>query len=85
MPLAAIDAARRRAVLRPLVAVLALSVTPALLLVVPLVGFSRATDPTSIVSIVLMLVAGVALVRVSLMVTRRTLRGVVADGLVRAE
>lgn len=85
MPTSAIDAARRRAVLRPLVAVIALSAVPALLIVAPLAGSTRATDPLALATTAGVLAAGVALVGVSLLVTRRTLVGVIEAGVARAE
>lgn len=85
MPLASIDKARRRAVLRPLVAVVVASALPAFLLVLPLAGSQQATDPVSLLATASVLVGGVALVGASLLVTRRTLHGVVAAGVARAE
>ncbi|MDO5534634.1 MAG: ABC transporter permease [Propionibacteriaceae bacterium] len=85
MPVAAIDAARRRAVMRPLVAVVAMSAGPALLLVLPLAGFTQTFDPLSLGTTLAVLAIGVGLVALSLRITRRTLHGVIAEGLARAE
>ena len=85
MPLGSIDRARRRAVLRPLVVVVVGSALPGLALSLALAGFQRATDPMSLLSTAGVLVAGVDLVGLSLLVTRQTLRGVVAEGVARAE
>ena len=85
MPVDAIDKARRRAVLRPLVAVIVASVTPAALLVLPLVGFAQMTSPTALLSTAGVLAGGIALVGFSLVLTRRTLVGVIRAGVARAE
>lgn len=85
MPVSAIDAARRRALLRPLIAVVVISAGPAFMLAIPLAGMERATDPSGLLLTVGVLVVGVALVGLSLLITRRTLNGVVAAGLARAE
>lgn len=85
MPVSAIDAARRRAIMRPLVAVVVMSAGPALMLVLPLAGATQTFDPVSLGTTLAVLAVGVGTVASSLLVTRRTLRGVVAEGVARAE
>lgn len=85
MPLAMIDKARRRAIMRPLVVVVVASSLPGLLLVLPLAGYEQVTDPVTLLTTPLLLVTGVAMVAASLRITRGTLRSVVAEGIARAE
>ena len=83
-PAAVVDAARRRAVLRPLVAVVALAVGSATLILAPLAG-NQMTGLTGPLTVLGVLVAGLALIDGVLRATRRTLAGVLRDGLARVE
>ncbi|MEL4505935.1 ABC transporter permease [Luteococcus sp. H138] len=85
MPASLIDEARRRAVLRPILAVVLLAGGAALALVLPLGVLNSLTDPMAALTVVLVLLGGIALVWLSLVATRITLRQVLAAGLVRAE
>lgn len=85
LPVGAMDAARRRAVLRPLLLVVAISAGCALLLVLPIAGATRTFDPTALLVVGAVLAGGILLVAGSLAVTRLTLGSVLATGLVRAE
>ncbi|MEL4356311.1 MULTISPECIES: ABC transporter permease [unclassified Luteococcus] len=85
MPDSMIDRARRRAVLRPILAVVLLSGAAALALVLPLGVANSLTDPTAALTVGAVLLAGIGLVWASLAATRLTLRQVLAAGLVRAE
>lgn len=85
MPATMIDAARRRSVLRPVTAVVAISALAALALVLPLGAVNSFASPTSALTVVLVLVGGLALVRLGLLASRATLRQVLVAGLTRAE
>lgn len=85
MPIGAIDRARRRAVLRPLLLVVGIAVASALLVVAPVAGASRTLEPVTLWTLAAVLAGGVALVAGSLALTRLTLRSVLQDGAARAE
>lgn len=85
MPFGAIDAARRRAVLRPLVGVVSVSAGAAALLLAPLVGVTYVVDVASLLTIAVTLATGIGFVVGSLWLTRLTLRSVIRAGVVRAE
>ncbi|WP_420176446.1 FtsX-like permease family protein [Luteococcus sp. OSA5] len=85
MPTALIDAARRRAVLRPVFAVVLLSAVAALALVLPLGIINAALEPAAPLTVLAVLVAGMATVWLALLASRATLRQVLAAGLTRSE
>ncbi|MGO4957452.1 ABC transporter permease [Luteococcus sp. Sow4_B9] len=85
MPADLVDAARRRSVLRPVVAVVLLSAAAAMAVVLPLGLASASVDPAAFLTVALVLVAGLFTVAASLTASRMTLRQVLADGLVRQE
>ncbi|GAB2478186.1 hypothetical protein GCM10027030_10580 [Luteococcus sediminum] len=85
MPEQMIDAARRRAVLRPVLAVVLLSGGAAMALVLPLGLVEAAMEPSAPVTVLAVLVAGLASVRLALLASRASLRQVLAQGLVRSE
>lgn len=84
-PLPVLDAARRRAVLRPLVSVVGVSLAAALLVVVPMAGHGHLTDPVAPLTTLALLVLGVLLVVATLLLTRRSLAALVAGGVARSE
>ena len=81
----AIDAARRRAVMRPLVLVVLLGALSALALVLPLGAANQVASPTAALTVGASLIAGVGLVWLALRSTRIVLDQVLRVGLVRAE
>lgn len=85
MPVGAIDRARRRAVLRPLLLVVGIATGAALLVVAPVAGAARITDLMALATVAGVLIAGIAMVAASLGLTRLTLRSVLQDGTARAE
>ncbi|QHC57099.1 permease [Rathayibacter tanaceti] len=78
-PVATMDAARVRAVMSPLVFVTVGSSLLGAIIVLPLLGLATVIAPLSVVVIIACLVAGVALVRLSLLATRPVLTGVLAQ------
>lgn len=79
MPVGTMDAARVRAVMSPLLFVTVTSSLLGALMVLPLAGLSLVVEPVSLVVIAVCFVAGVLLVRLSLLATRSVLRGVLAS------
>ncbi|GAA1397904.1 ABC transporter permease [Luteococcus peritonei] len=84
MPTALADRARRRAVMRPLLLVVGVSVAAALVMTLPM-GVAGHIDLTAVAVVAGVLAAGVAVVHAGLLVSGVTLRQVVRAGLVRAE
>lgn len=85
MPASVIDGARRRAVLRPMLLVVALGVVSGLLLVLPMGAAAKTASATSLLVVAGIVVAGVGLVWVALQSTRVALRQVLDEGVARVE
>jgi hypothetical protein len=84
MPITVMDAARRRAVLAPLLVVTIGSAVCAALVVFPLTGYTLLFQPAGLAIIAGCLVAGVGLVWAGLAATRPVLSRVVSAGMVEA-
>lgn len=84
-PMTTIDGARRRAVMRPLLAVVLISTGAGLALAAPMALLGEALDPTALMVVAGTLAGGVLLIWGGLVVSRTTLVQVIRTGLVRSE
>jgi hypothetical protein len=80
MPVSVMEAARRRAVMAPLLVVTIGSAVAAALVLFPLTGYTLLLRPAGLAIIVGCLAFGIALVWLGLLATRRVLGRVVAAG-----